>query len=100
MPDVAPPAVRSTVMAGIKGKNTKPEMRMLRALFLAGYRFRLHSKDLPGNPDIVLPGRRVAIFADASGIRTGGAAWQSCRPHGPTSGAKSWAAMWRAMRLR
>lgn len=50
------------MMAGIKGKNTKPEMLVRKALFAAGYRFRLHRKDLPGSPDIVLPGRKVAIF--------------------------------------
>lgn len=56
------PAARSAMMARIKGKNTKPEMLVRKALFAAGYRFRLHRKDLPGNPDIVLPGRKVAIF--------------------------------------
>lgn len=50
-------------MSGIRGKHTKPEMLVRRALFAAGYRFRLHRRDLPGAPDIVLPGRKVAIFA-------------------------------------
>ena len=50
-------------MSGIRGKNTQPEMIVRRALFAAGYRFRLHRRDLPGAPDIVLPGRKVAIFA-------------------------------------
>lgn len=50
-------------MSGIRGKNTKPEMLVRRALFAAGYRFRLHRKDLPGAPDIALPGRKIAIFA-------------------------------------
>jgi DNA mismatch endonuclease (patch repair protein) len=50
------------MMSGIRGKNTKPEIAARRALFAAGYRFRLHRRDLPGAPDIVLPGRRVAIF--------------------------------------
>lgn len=49
-------------MAGIKGKDTKPEILVRRALFAEGLRFRLHRGDLPGAPDIVLPGRRVAIF--------------------------------------
>lgn len=60
--DIVSGAVRSSMMAGIKGKNTKPEMLVRKALFAAGCRFRLHRKDLPGNPDIVLPGRKVAIF--------------------------------------
>ena len=50
-------------MSGIRGKNTRPEMLVRRALFAAGYRFRLHRRDLPGAPDVVLPGRKVAIFA-------------------------------------
>lgn len=49
-------------MSGIRGKDTKPEMAVRKALFAAGYRFRLHRRDLPGAPDVVLPGRRVAVF--------------------------------------
>lgn len=49
-------------MAGIRGKNTKPEKMVRGLLFAMGYRFRLHRRDLPGVPDIVLPGRKVAIF--------------------------------------
>jgi DNA mismatch endonuclease (patch repair protein) len=60
--DVVTPHQRSRMMAGIRGKNTKPEMLVRRALFAKGLRFRLHRRDLPGAPDIVLPGRRVAIF--------------------------------------
>jgi DNA mismatch endonuclease (patch repair protein) len=50
------------MMSGIRGKNTKPELLVRSLLFKAGYRFRLHRKDLPGKPDIVMPGRRVVIF--------------------------------------
>ena len=49
-------------MAGIRGKGTKPEIVVRRALFAQGFRFRLHRSDLPGGPDIVLPRRKVAIF--------------------------------------
>lgn len=49
-------------MAGIKGRNTKPELVVRKALFAAGFRFRLNRRDLPGSPDIVMPGRRVVIF--------------------------------------
>ena len=63
MADVVAPAVRSQMMSGIRGKNTKPEMLVRRALFAAGYRFRLHRRDLPGAPDVVLPRHKVAIFA-------------------------------------
>jgi DNA mismatch endonuclease, patch repair protein len=63
MSDVVAPAVRSRMMSGIRGKHTKPEILVRKALHAAGYRFRLHRKDLPGAPDVVLPGRKVAIFA-------------------------------------
>ena len=49
-------------MAGIRGKNTKPEIQIRKMLHAAGFRFRLHRKDLPGKPDIVLPKYKVAIF--------------------------------------
>lgn len=62
MVDVVPAHVRSRMMSGIQGKDTKPELIVRRMLFASGYRFRLHRKDLPGSPDIVMPGRRVAIF--------------------------------------
>jgi len=53
---------RSEVMSKIRGKNTKPELLLRKALFSLGYRYRLHRKDLPGKPDIVLPRYRTAIF--------------------------------------
>jgi len=60
--DVYGPEKRSAVMRRVKGRNTAPEMAVRRALTKLGARYRLHRKDLPGNPDIVLPGRRLAIF--------------------------------------
>jgi DNA mismatch endonuclease (patch repair protein) len=48
-------------MSGIRGKNTKPEIVVRRFLHRAGLRFRLHVRDLPGRPDIVLPRYGVAI---------------------------------------
>ncbi len=62
MSDVVSPEVRSRMMAGIKGKNTLPELQIRKLLFAAGYRYRLHRRDLPGTPDIVMPGKRIAIF--------------------------------------
>lgn len=62
MIDIVSPATRSRMMSGIKGKNSAPEMRVRHLLFAAGFRYRLHRRDLPGTPDIVMPGRRVAIF--------------------------------------
>ena len=49
-------------MRRVRGKNTAPEMKVRSLLFAMGYRFRLHRKDLPGNPDIVFPGRKCVIF--------------------------------------
>ncbi len=49
-------------MAAVKGRNTKPEVTVRRALHAAGHRFRLHTRDLPGRPDVVLPRHRLAVF--------------------------------------
>lgn len=62
MADVVDKATRSRMMAGIRGKNTKPEILLRKALHAAGFRFRLHAKKLPGKPDIVLPKYRAVIF--------------------------------------
>ncbi len=62
MADIVDATTRSRMMSGIRGKDTKPEMEVRRALHAAGFRFRLHRRDLPGAPDVVLPGLRVAIF--------------------------------------
>src|SRR4028119_2307485 len=56
------PADRSENMRRVKGKDTAPEHVVRKALHALGLRFRLHRSDLPGRPDIVLPGRRTAIF--------------------------------------
>nr|WP_280938712.1 very short patch repair endonuclease [Mesorhizobium sp. LSJC264A00] len=53
---------RSAIMRAVKHRDTKPEMAVRRALHRLGLRFRLQRRDLPGRPDIVLPGRRLAIF--------------------------------------
>ena len=53
---------RSRNMSAIKSKNTKPEIKVRKVLHSMGYRFRLHSKDLPGSPDIVLPKYKTVIF--------------------------------------
>ena len=55
---------RSRNMAAIKSKNTKPEIEVRKMLHALGYRFRLHKKDLPGKPDIVLPKYRTVIFVN------------------------------------
>jgi DNA mismatch endonuclease, patch repair protein len=58
------PAVRSRMMAGIKGRDTKPEMILRRGLHGKGFRFRLHARHLPGKPDMVFPKHRAVIFAN------------------------------------
>jgi len=62
MTDVHTPEQRSRNMAGIRGKDTKPEKTVRSLLHRLGYRFRLHRKDLPGKPDLVFPSRRKVIF--------------------------------------
>ena len=62
MTDVFTPAQRSAVMRRVKGQNTKPEMIVRRMLWRLGARYRLHRRDLPGAPDIVLAGRKLVVF--------------------------------------
>src|SRR6185437_17060657 len=62
MADVHSKEIRSKNMAAIKGKNTKPEMLVRKFLFANGYRYKLHDKNLPGKPDIVLPKYKTIIF--------------------------------------
>ncbi len=62
MADVHTKATRSYNMSRIRSKDTKPEILVRKFLFSKGYRFRLHVKNLPGKPDIVLPKYKTAIF--------------------------------------
>lgn len=62
MADVHSKETRSYNMSRIKSKNTKPEMLVRRFLHKNGFRYRLHVKDLPGKPDIVLPKYKSVIF--------------------------------------
>ena len=80
---------RSRVMSHIHSKDTKPEMLVRRLLFAQGYRYRLHAKDLPGTPDLVFRGRRLAVFVN-------GCFWHShsCPngTHKPATNAEFWEA--------
>jgi DNA mismatch endonuclease (patch repair protein) len=58
-------------MKAIKSKNTKPEIALRKALYKEGFRFRIHYK-LPGKPDIVFPGKKLALFVD-------GCFWHGCQ---------------------
>lgn len=60
--DTVSPQRRSWTMAQIRSENTSPEMRVRSLLHRLGYRFRLHRRDLPGRPDIVLPKYRTVIL--------------------------------------
>jgi DNA mismatch endonuclease (patch repair protein) len=74
------------MMAAVRGKNTTPERTVRGALFAAGYRYRLHRRDLPGAPDIILPRFRTAIFVH-------GCFWHghNCpRGRRPTSNTEFW----------
>jgi DNA mismatch endonuclease (patch repair protein) len=62
MTDVHDKETRSYNMSRIKGKNTKPEMLVRKFLHANGFRYRLHVKELPGKPDIVLPKYKTVIF--------------------------------------
>jgi DNA mismatch endonuclease (patch repair protein) len=62
MTDRVSRTARSAMMAAVRGKNTEPEKMVRSILFRAGYRFRLHRRDLPGCPDIVLPRYRTVVF--------------------------------------
>lgn len=62
MADIVDRATRSRMMSGIGGKNTAPELIVRRFLHGRGLRFRLHHKNLPGRPDIVLPRHGVVVL--------------------------------------
>lgn len=62
MVDVVDAAKRSSMMAGIRGKDTKPELLLRRALHALGFRYRLQVRALPGRPDMMLPRYRAVVF--------------------------------------
>jgi len=71
MPDMFDQQKRSEIMAKVRSANTTPEIRVRKLLHSMGYRFRLHRRDLPGNPDIVLPKYKTVIFVH-------GCFWHGC----------------------
>jgi DNA mismatch endonuclease (patch repair protein) len=75
MPAVITKERRSQLMARIRSKDTVPELRVRRLIHSLGYRYRLHSKDLPGKPDIVFSRKRKLIFVH-------GCFWHCCKKAG------------------
>jgi DNA mismatch endonuclease (patch repair protein) len=61
MADIVDKATRSRMMAGIRGRNTKPELVVRRFLHRAGLRYRLHDRRLPGRPDLVFPKHKAVV---------------------------------------
>ncbi|WP_354222283.1 very short patch repair endonuclease [Bradyrhizobium sp. F1.4.3] len=82
--DVLTPRQRSHCMSRIRGKDTKPEMVLRRALWSADLRYRLHVR-IPGRPDIVFIRARVAVFCD-------GCFWHGCPKHSvkPKTNSSFW----------
>ena len=74
MPDIVDTVTRSRMMAGIQSKNTRPEIIVRKALHARGFRYSLHSKSLPGKPDIVMPKWKVVIFVHGCFWH-----WHGCR---------------------
>lgn len=64
MADTVTPEVRSRIMAAVRSKDTKPEMAIRRGLHALGYRYVLHSRGLPGRPDLAFPRFRAVIFIE------------------------------------
>ena len=64
MVDIVDKSTRSKMMSGIKGKDTKPEITIRKALFKMGFRYRIHNTRLPGKPDIVLPKYHAVILVN------------------------------------
>lgn len=82
--DVMTPLQRSRCMSRIRGRDTKPEIMLRKVLWGRGYRYRVNSR-LPGRPDIIFPGRKVAVFVD-------GCFWHGCPEHRvmPRQNAEFW----------
>uniref|UniRef100_UPI004047272E very short patch repair endonuclease n=1 Tax=Yoonia sp. TaxID=2212373 RepID=UPI004047272E len=62
MIDIVDQQTRSRMMSGIKGKNTRPELALRRAIHARGFRYRLHAADVLGRPDLVFPKHNAVVF--------------------------------------
>lgn len=98
MVDTLTPQQRSRQMARVRSKDTAPELALRRELHARGFRFRLHRRDLPGRPDIVLPRHRLVVFVH-------GCFWHGCPNcdrglRRPRNNAMFWAEKLEQNRLR
>jgi DNA mismatch endonuclease (patch repair protein) len=96
MPDSLSPEARSERMSRIRGKDTGPELVVRRYLHAEGFRYRLHVRDLPGRPDIVLPKHGVVVFVN-------GCFWHAhaCQKGRiPSTRSEFWAAKFKRNRRR
>ena len=59
-----PPEVTSKIMSNVRSRDTKPELALRREVHARGARYRLHPRDVPGRPDLVVRSRKVAVFVD------------------------------------
>jgi len=85
MADTVDKATRSRMMAGIRGKDTKPEKAIRSALHSAGFRYRLHVAGLPGRPDIVFPKYKAVIFVHGCFWHRHPGCWWSTTPASNTA---------------
>lgn len=92
MTDVLTPEQRHFNMSQIKGKNTKPEIKLRKLIFNLGYRYRLNVKNLPGKPDLVFSARKKIIFVH-------GCYWHMHQCKYGTVSPKSNADFWKQKRL-
>lgn len=114
MADTISPAQRSDLMSRIRSTNTKPEIAVRSLVHRLGYRFRLHRRELPGRPDIVLPRHRKIILVHgcfwhghdcklASKPKSNGEYWSAKIVSNKTRDAKNLAALsaenWRVLEI-
>lgn len=87
MTDVFSKEKRSWIMSRVKGRDTKPEILVRSFVHRMGFRFRVHRRDMPGNPDIVLPRHKKTIYVH-------GCFWHGhkrcCRSKRPTTNEQFW----------
>lgn len=88
MVDTVTKEVRSQIMGRVRSKDTKPELQLRKALFARGLRYRLHSSELPGKPDLVFPRHKAVVFIHGCLWH-----WHGCnRSRMPNTNAEYWQA--------